>query len=184
MSQWYDVKSTMAVLSFPGFIMSIRSELRGAFLAFTLISAAALPAQNGNKATTGERSLQQHYMDAQQLQRAGKLNEAAEQYRAFLADALSELAMGYSLAHDYAQAAPLFDEALTLNPDSPSLLLDYARTALLGGDLAHANTLATEFIRKNPGNREQLAQAHQLLGRALLKMNRTQEARKELEAAV
>jgi tetratricopeptide (TPR) repeat protein len=164
--------------------MSIRSELRGTFLAFTLISAAALPAQTGNKAAAGERSLQQHYIEAQELQRAGKLNEAAEQYRAFLADALTELAMGYSLVRDYAHAAPLFDEALALEPDSPSLLLDYARTALLQGDLAHANTLAAEFIRKNPGNREQLAQAHQLLGRTLLKLNRNQEARKELEAAV
>jgi tetratricopeptide (TPR) repeat protein len=55
---------------------------------------------------------------------------------------------------------------------------------LLQGDFAHAITLATEFIRKNPSNREQLAQAHQLFGRTLLKLNRNQEARKELEAAV
>ena len=103
---------------------------------------------------------------------------------AFLADALGELAMGYGLVRDYTQAAPLFDEALTLEPDSPSLLLDYARTALVLGDLAHAKTLATEFIRKYPGNREKLAQAHQVLGRTLLKLNRNQEARKELEAAV
>ena len=85
---------------------------------------------------------------------------------------------------DYTQAAPLFDEALTLEPDSPSLLLDYARTALMLGDLAHAKTLATEFIQKYPGDREKLAQAHQVLGRTLLKLNRNQEARKELEAAV
>ena len=164
--------------------MSIRSELRGTFLAFSLISAATLPAQLGNKGASGENPLQQHYIDAQNLQRTGRLNEAARQYRAFLADAFSELAMRYSLARDYAQAAPLFDEALALEPDSPSLLLDCARTALLQGDLAHANTLATQFIRKYPGSREQLAQAHQLLGRALLKLNRNQEARKELEAAV
>jgi len=40
------------------------------------------------------------------------------------------------------------------------------------------------FIQKYPGDRQQLAQAHQLLGRTLLKLNRNQEARKELEAAV
>ena len=128
--------------------------------------------------------MQQHYNDAQELQRTGKLNEAAEQYRAFLADALGELAIGYGLVRDYAHAAPLFDEALTLEPNSPSLLLDYARTALTLGDLAHAKTLATEFIRKYPDDREKLAQAHQVLGRALLKLNRNQEARKELETAV
>lgn len=164
--------------------MSIRSELRGTLLAFLLIPPGALPAQTGNRGAVGENTLQQHYINAQDLQRTGRLNEAAGQYRAFLADALTELAMGYSLAHDYAQAAPLFDEALALEPDSPSLLLDDTRTALLQGDLAHANTLAKDFIRKYPGNREQLAQAHQLLGRTLLKLNRNQEARKELEAAV
>ena len=118
------------------------------------------------------------------MQQTGKLNEAAEQYRAFLADALGELAIGYVLVPDYANAAPLFDEALALEPDSPSLLLDYARTALVQGDLPHAITLAAEFIRKYPGDREKLAQAHQVLGRTLLKLNRGQEARKELEQAV
>jgi tetratricopeptide (TPR) repeat protein len=164
--------------------MTVWSSLRGTFLLLILTCAAVLSAQTGNKGALGERPLQQHYNDAQELQRTGRLNEAAEQYRAFLADALGELAMGYALVRDYGQAAPLFDEALTLKPDSPSLLLDYARTALVLDDLAHAQTLATEFIRKFPGNREQLALAHQVLGRTLLKLNRNQEARKELEAAV
>jgi tetratricopeptide (TPR) repeat protein len=166
------------------FLMTVRSSLRGTFLLLILTCATALPAQTGNKRAVGGKPLQQHYNEAQELQRTGSLNEAAEQYRAFLADALGELAMGYGLAHDYTQAAPLFDEALILEPGSPSLLLDYARTALTLGDLDHAKTLATEFIRKNSGNREQLAQAHQVLGRALLKLNQNQEARKELEAAV
>jgi tetratricopeptide (TPR) repeat protein len=164
--------------------MTVRSSLRGTFLLLILLCGAVLPAQTGRKGPVAEKTLQQHYNDAQELQRTGRLNEAAEEYRAFLVDALGELAMGYGLLRDYTQAAPLFDEALSLKPDSPSLLLDYARTALTLGDLDHATTLATEFIRKNQGSREQLAQAHQVLGRALLKMNRNQEARKEFEAAV
>jgi tetratricopeptide (TPR) repeat protein len=129
-------------------------------------------------------SLQQHYDDAQKLQEAGKLNAAAEQYHAFLADALSELGMGYSLAQNYTHAAPLFDEALTLEPSSTSLLLDSARTALILGDLDKAKSLATEVIQKYPGSRQQLAEAHQLLGRALLHQNQDQQARRELESAV
>ena len=164
--------------------MSIRFKRRGTYFVFTLISAATLCGQTRSHEATGSKSLGQHYNDAQALQQAGKLSEAAEQYRAFLADALGELAMGYGLVRDYAQAAPLFDEALTLKPDSPSLLLDDARTALALGDLTHAKTLAAEFIRKYPSDREKVAQAHQLLGRTLLKLNRNQEARKELEAAV
>jgi tetratricopeptide (TPR) repeat protein len=164
--------------------MSIRFKRRGTYLIFTLISAAALCGQTGSKVAINSGSLQQHYNDAQSLQQAGKLSEAAEQYRAFLADALGELAMGYGLAQDYTHAAPLFDEALTLEPGSPSLLLDDARTALSLGNLDHAQKLAAEFIQKNPGDHVKLAQAHQVLGRALLKLNRNQEARKELEAAV
>ena len=132
----------------------------------------------------GGAPLTQRYNDAHKLQLTGKINEAVEQYRAFLADALGELAIGYGLARDYTHAAPLFDEALTLEPNSPSLSLEYARTALVLGDLDHAITLATDFIRKYPGDREELAQAHQVLGRTLLKLDRDQEARKELEAAV
>jgi tetratricopeptide (TPR) repeat protein len=164
--------------------MSIRFKRRRTYLIFILISAASLCGQIKSNGTGGSESLRQHYDHAQELQQAGKLSEAAEQYRAFLADALGELANGYGLVKDYAHAAPLFDEALTLNPASPSLLLDYARTALVLGDLAHAKTLAMEFIRKYPNDREKLAQAHQVLGRAHLKQNLDQEARKELEAAV
>ena len=151
---------------------------------YILISAATLCGQAADRGADGSGSLQQHYTDAQELQRTGKLSEAAEQYRAFLADALGELASGYALVPDYTHAAPLFDEALTLEPSSPSLLLDYARTALVLGDLDHAKRLATEFIRKYPDDHEQLALAHQALGRTFLKLNRDQEARKELEAAV
>src|SRR5271170_288979 len=139
--------------------MSIRFKRRGASLIFLLASAAALGAQTTDNTAVGSGSLRQHYIDAQELQRVGKLNEAAEQYRAFLADALGGLAMGYGLVRDYAQAAPLFDEALALEPDSPSLLLDYAQTALMLGDLAHAKTLATEFLGKYPSDHEKLAQA-------------------------
>ena len=164
--------------------MSIRFKLRSTCTTFILISAAALVGQTRDYTSVGNSALQQHYKDAVELQRSGNLNEAAEQYRAFLADALGELAIGYVLVPDYTNASPLFDEALALEPDSPSLLLDYARSALVLGDLDHARTLAMEFIRKYPADRAKLAQAHQVLGRTLLKLNRDQEARKELEAAV
>jgi tetratricopeptide (TPR) repeat protein len=163
--------------------MSIRFNLRVRAL-FLLISAGTLYGQTAKKAAGDADPLRQHYVGAQDLQRAGKLNEAAEQYRAFLADALDELAMGYGLAHDGEHAGPLFDEGLILEPNSPSLFLDYARTALTLGDLARAKRLAKELIQKYPENRVQLAQAHQLLGRTLLKLGNNQEARKELELAV
>ena len=158
--------------------------LRSAYLILLLISAAPLHGQVSNQKPVRGGALQQHLVDAQQLQRAGKLNEAAEQYRAFLADAVGELAMGYSVAKHYARAAGLFEQALALQPNSSSLLLGYAQAALMMGDLARAKTLATEFIQEHPDDHETLAQAHQVLGRTLLKLNMDHDARKELEAAV
>ena len=169
---WYDLKSTVDIPSIP-WLHHVHPIQTPWHIPSSHIDFCCGPLRADREQwSRRQRSLRQHYNDAQELQRTGKLSEAAEQYRAFLADALGELAIGYGLARDYTQAAPLFDEALTLEPDSPSLLLDYARTALALGDLAHAKTLATEFIQKYPGDREKLAQAHQLLGRTLLKLNR------------
>jgi tetratricopeptide (TPR) repeat protein len=159
--------------------MFLRSELRGACLGLALMSAPAVFGQE-----TGRETLQKQYDEAQEFQRVGKLTEAAGQYRAFLANALGELAIGYAMVPDYGRSAPLFDEALSLEPNSPALLLDYAQTALTRGDVAHAKTLATEFIRVYPDDRQRVAQAHQVLGRALLKLNQDREARKELETAL
>ena len=164
--------------------MSIRSNLRGTCLLFLLMPAGLHGGQNRVHGSADSNSLQEKYNAAQELQRKGKLNDAAVQYQAFVADALDELAMGYGAAQYYSQASPLFKEALALEPDSPSLLLDDARAALIAGNLADTKVLAAEFIQRYPGDRQRLAQAHQLLGRTLLKLNETQEARKELEAAV
>jgi len=164
--------------------MAIRFNLRATCFICVLVSTGALSGQARSSGADSSSPLRQRYINAQQQQRAGKLNEAAEQYRAFLADALDELALGYGLAHDGAKVGPLFDEALILEPNSSSLFLDYARTALTLGDLGRSKMLATEFIRKYPEDRAKLAQAHQLLGRILLKQSSNQEARKELEIAV
>src|ERR1700744_526161 len=163
--------------------MFLRSGVRGVCLGLALVSAATLLGQTRNLGSTGQGTLQKTFDQAQEFQRVGKLSEAAGQYRAFLAEALGELAVGYAVVPDYARSAPLFDEALSLEPSS-TLLLDYARTALTMGDIAHAKTLAAEFIRRYPANRQSLAEAHQVLGRALLKLNQDQPARKELETAL
>ncbi|HEX5284225.1 MAG TPA: tetratricopeptide repeat protein [Bryocella sp.] len=154
------------------------------FLRSGLLGVSLILLQYASAAPQAADTLQQRYLSAQSFQRDGKLSEAARQYRGFLADALGQLALGYAIVPDYAHAAPLFDEALGLEPNSPTLLLDYARTALRSGDFAHARTLASEFVEKYPENRAKLAEAHQVLGRALLKLNLDQQARKELETAV
>ncbi len=129
-------------------------------------------------------TLQQQYLSAQSFQRSGNLTAAAAQYHAFLASALADLAMGYALVPDYAHASSLFDDALALDPNSPTLLLDYTHAALAAGDLPHTRTLASALLADPAATPQQLAEAHQLLGRTFLRLTRDQDARKQFEAAV
>lgn len=164
--------------------MCFRSKVRRIASLVLWCAVTALLGQARVASSVDGRDLSREYNHAQELQQAGKLREAAQQYRAFLAGALEELATGYAEAADEVHSVPLFDEALALQPQSTSLILDAARAALMTGDLVRARTLATDFINNGSGEREKLAQAHQLLGRTLLKLNQDQEARKEFEAAV
>ncbi len=153
-------------------------------IALITLNAVAVCQAEVKSATQGDTTLQEHYDAALRFQKDGNLDKAAAEYRAFLADALGDLAASRAHAGHYASAASLLEKALALVPDSPELNLEYARTALLAGDFARAETIARDFLHDYPGDPQRLAQAHQILGRALLKMNRDQDARKELEAAV
>jgi len=157
-------------------------------LAVSSVLAALCCAATAQGAPQGAQSngstLQGLYSAAQQSQSTGDLSQAAENYRTFLAKALGELANSHAQIGDYARASALFDEALALNPDSPSLQRDYATAALQAGDLKRAETLARGLLTEYPNDPKGLAEAHQILGRTLHRMNRDQEARKELETAV
>lgn len=160
--------------------MKARLSLTAILAATFPVAAAAQTAVQGRNAGA---ILQQHYDAAERFQRQGNLPEAERQYRLFVADALAELAVGEVNLGAYAKAAPYFDAALQLEPNSPQLRLDYARAAMDGGDLDHAQNLARELVTEEAGNPKGLAQAHEVLGRTLLRMNKDQEARSELEAA-
>lgn len=158
----------------------VRRILTGILLLSSVVAAQA-PAKD---LQSGNSTLQSLYEAAQRSQKAGDLNQAAEDYRGFLAEALDELANSHAQIGDYSRAATLFDEGLILDPASVSLQRDYAATALEAGDLKHAETLARGLLNDDPDDPKGLALAHQILGRALHRMNRDQDARKEMEAAV
>jgi tetratricopeptide (TPR) repeat protein len=149
---------------------------------FACISVAAGGQTSGD--VTNKSVLQQHYDDAQRSQSSGNLQQAAHQYRIFIADALGQLAISRARIEDYEKAAPLFDEALKLAPNSPVLQIDYAHAAFVHGDLSRSKSLAEEVIRSYPTNTKASAKAHLILGRVLMKMNKDEEARQQLEAAV
>ncbi len=161
-------------------VVMVRLILSSILAVFCSTGAAQARTQG---AQADRPSLQGLYDDALRLQKTGNLDQAAGQYRKFLAAALGEVANSHEQIGDYAKAFALFDEALALNSDSPSLRLDYATTALQAGDLKRAETLARGLLNDDSDDSKGLARAHQILGRTLLKMNREQDARKELETA-
>ena len=138
-------------------------------------------AQAGAQASAAP--LQSLYAAALRSQKSGDLDEAAGDYRTFLSEALREVANSHAQIGDFGGAFALFDEASALNPDSLSLKRDYAGAALEAGDLKRAETLARGLLNDYPNAPKDLAQVHQILGRTLHRMNRDQEARKELETA-
>lgn len=154
-------------------------------LLFPVLLLPALRAQRvGSSADTNAGTLRRHYDAAQAFQHDGRLDQAAQQYRLFIADALGELAIDRAHLRQYPQAAPLFDEALALAPHSPALQVEYAQAALFAGDSDRARDLARQILAQYPGNTHALARAHFVLGRLAFRQNQPRNARAQLEAAV
>jgi tetratricopeptide (TPR) repeat protein len=135
-------------------------------------------------AGTNESVLQRRYEAAERYQAAHDLDHAAQQYRIFIADALGEVAIGRAHGGEYDKAADYFDEALRLVPDFPMMQIEYARAALESGNLEHSRLLASGVIRNYPDNIKAEAEAHAILGRVLLKMDKDVEAKEQIEKAV
>jgi tetratricopeptide (TPR) repeat protein len=117
------------------------------------IAALALgpfAASQAQRSLQDDSALQQHYTTAQRFQQAGKNDEAAGEYRAFLVEAQGELAAGY----------------------------------IASGDFARAETLAKAVLSNAAADPHLASEAHQILGRVLLKQNQDREAKAEFEKAV
>jgi tetratricopeptide (TPR) repeat protein len=134
-----------------------------------------------------------HYMMASLVGTSGyssgvagryQLEQAAVGYREFLTATLDEVGNSRIQIGDYVKASALYDEALALTPDAPAVHRDFASAALEAGDLARAEREAGALVSDSANDSKSLAEGHRILGRVLHKMNRDQEARKELEAAV
>jgi tetratricopeptide (TPR) repeat protein len=149
----------------------------------SLFLCTILQAQT-KQAGGGAPDLQQHYDTAQRLLQAGNPDAAAREYRAFLSKAQEELSLGYAGIGDSTRAARLFDAAVAAQPEAWTLRLEYAKTELALGDPSRAENQARSIIDGFHGDQQLLAEAHQTFGRALLKENKDQDARKEMEEAV
>ena len=165
------------------FLMTILVNLIASTALAAASMSALLPAQQ-KPSDAGASDLQKHYDLAQHFQQSGNLASAEGEYRAFLAEAEGEVAAGHAHIGDYARAASLYEESLALEPDSRSFRLQYAQTALLMNDPSRAESLARSLLGDSNGDSQGLAEAHQILGRALHKMNRDREAKQEMEKAI
>lgn len=150
---------------------------------FGLSMCAEILAQT-KRPKSANSELQDHYDAAQHDQQAGNLDSAAREYRAFLAKAQEELALGHAAIGDDLRATDLFEKAVAMQSDNWEIRLEFARAALAMNDPSRAETQARAMIGGIHDDPKMLADAHQVLGRALLKKNEDSEARKDMEEAV
>jgi tetratricopeptide (TPR) repeat protein len=142
--------------------------------------------QTAQSSPSFELSMRQHYAAAYRFQSSGDIAQARSEYRVFLADALHQLGNGRANIVEYAQALPLYEEALELAPANFTLNLDYAGAALEADDPSKAKVLLQRALNlyakgaKGPD----VAGAHVILGRALQKTNGYSEAVEQFKEAV
>lgn len=153
-------------------------------LCFLVIALNAVACAGQAEHNDGQRDseLQKQYDSAQRAQTAGDMTVAAEQYQMFLAGTLLKLAEGHAHIGDYPSAAKLFEKAIAVEPagSSDEVRLAYAEAALISHDIPKAKSLAEGMLVNNPKN----AEAHLVLGEALLETDSNKDAQKQLEEAV
>jgi tetratricopeptide (TPR) repeat protein len=151
------------------------------WLLILLLSTRAL-AQVSDAASSDQQqdTLKLHYEAAGRYARSGEQDQAALEYKVFLAEGLHRIANGEASAGEFATAVGLFDEALSLAPHDNHVRLDYARVSLDAENLVQAKTLAEEAVHSDPKN----AQARFLLGSVLFHLEDYAGARDQLEVAV
>jgi tetratricopeptide (TPR) repeat protein len=150
-----------------------------------LLGLSGIASGERDLATTSAKSpMQQHYSAAFQYQNAGNLSRAASEYELFLSIALHRIANGRANLGEYARAAPLYEEALRLQPDDHSLQMDYAGAALDASDWRRAKNLATSVLDllETKANSTD-PRAVSIFARALLELGEHQEALEQFKAA-
>jgi len=130
--------------------------------------------------------MHRHYDAAYRFQSSGDFARADVEHTRFLAAALDHIANFYANTGDYAHAAPLYDEALTLSPTDFGLLLDSAGASLDARDPKKAKSLlqvAGDMNTKSTPARQK-AEVRRMLGSTLRALGDTKAAIEQFQAAV
>lgn len=133
-----------------------------------------------------QSSLKEHFDAASAFQAKGDLNQAFVEYELFLADALHRVANGRAETGEYPEAAPAFEEAITLDPNNVALRLDYAEAALSAHDSLKAQGIAQQLLASLPpaSRDKRIPKLHWLIGQALLGMTDSLGAKRQFTLAV
>jgi len=124
-------------------------------------------------------SLQQHYQAARTFAVGGDTERAATEYKAFLSEALQQMANARANAGNFTSSFQLFEEAIQAAPDSPLVREGYSTALVLGGDAERARVQAEKAVELAP--KDGYAQA--LLGEILYQAADYNGAKQHLEAA-
>jgi len=124
--------------------------------------------------------LQQHYDAARTFAVGGDQKHAAEEYKAYLAEALRRTANARTHEGQVSAADALFKDAIAVSPENPGIRMDYAVLCLDKDDLSEAKLQAEKALQLAPDEER----AHYLLGRVLYTQGDYAGAKTQLEAAI
>jgi tetratricopeptide (TPR) repeat protein len=144
------------------------------------LSLSQTPPSNSPKKPSEQDILQQHYDAARTFQLSGDQDQAASEYRTFLAGALRSTARACVGLGQLDRSATLLDEALRIAPDDLDALLDLAQLRFQQDKLPDARALAEKVLKSSPDK----ARAQSLLGQILFAQGDYKAAREHLETAV
>ncbi len=121
----------------------------------------------------------QHFATAQGSLRAGNLDAAAREYKAFLAEAIHRAGNARARAGDLGGAAASLQEGLAFSGDDIALRLDYASVLFDQGKAKEAEEAVQPAVSAEPRN----ARAEMLLGQILFQEKEYMAAATHLQAA-
>jgi tetratricopeptide (TPR) repeat protein len=135
---------------------------------FVLSTTAIAGTVSQKSAELAKSQMEQAYDAAYLLQESGELAKADIEHRRFLAAALRRIANGRASTGDYANAVPIYDEALRLEPGDFGLLKDQFGASIEARDVLRARYVALMAVNLNAdsANAHEKAEAHRMLGDA------------------